>query len=70
MKKLIVSAFGLIAVAFLLINLQFLLGVQQGGSFRFFVNVEATLEEPQLGVQPAATKGIRGKAARGVAPSK
>jgi len=52
------------------VAVEFTLGVEQRGNFSFFINVEATLEEPQLGVQPAATKGIRGKAARGVAPSK
>ena len=49
---------------------EFTLGVQQRGNFSFFINVEATLEDPPVDATPAATKGARGKAARGVAPSK
>jgi hypothetical protein len=43
------------------VNIEFNLGVQQSGSFRFFVNVEALTSDPPSPPAGSATKTTLGK---------
>ena len=46
------------------VNLQFLLGVQQTGNFRFFVNIEADFVPPVLSPGRTGGKNKAGRAAK------